>query len=195
MITSSVPQEGKTILTFALAQNMSDLGKRVLLIEADIRKRVLSVHIDRKNTVAFLDLLTGKRKMQDVNPFVDELGFSILTGTKSIINAADIFASERFSQLLTDLREHYDFILIDTPPVLAVPDARVIGANCDANIYIVEWNKTTREQVDQGLEMLSSVGVETNGLVLNQIDKRKMKSYGYVREYGYGLDGSEYYEI
>ena len=194
MLTSSVPKEGKTILSFALAQNMVGLGKRILLIEADIRRRVQSVEIDRDNTVALLDLVAGDKKWKEVSLYVEELGFDILTATKSDKNAADIFASQRFSELLTELREYYDYIIIDSPPVLAVPDARLIGAISDANIYVVEWNKTTCAQVDQGLDMLSSIGVNTIGLVLNQIDPHKTKTYGYTGSYGYGAYGSEYYE-
>jgi len=194
MLTSSVPKEGKTILTYALAQNMVGLGKRILLIEADIRRRVHSVKIDRNNTVALLDLMMGHKKFKDVNPFVEELGFDILTATKSDINAADLFASERFPKLLTELREYYDYILIDSPPVLSVPDARLISTYSDANIYIVKWNKTTRAQVDQGLDMIASIGVKTIGLVLNQIGPNKTKTYGYTGSYGYDTYGSKYYE-
>jgi Mrp family chromosome partitioning ATPase len=125
---------------------------------------------------------------------VEDLGFDILTGTKSDVNAADLFASERFSSLLKNLREHYDYILIDTPPVLAVPDARVIGSLSDANIYVVQWNGTTRTQVRQGLEMLGSVSVDITGLVLNKLDARKMKTYGYGGQYGYDTYGSSYYD-
>jgi len=194
MLTSSVPKEGKTILSFALAQNMVGLGKRILLIEADIRRRVHSVKIDRNNTVALLDLVAGDKKWKEVSLYVEELGFDILTATRSDKNAADIFASQRFSELITELREYYDYIIIDSPPVLAVPDARLISAISDANIYVVEWNKTTCAQVDQGLEMLSSIGVNTIGLVLNQIDPHNTKTYGYTGSYGYGAYGSEYYE-
>lgn len=195
MLTSSVPKEGKTVLTFALAQNMVGLNKRVLLIEADIRRHTSSVNIDRKNLVPLLDLLSGDRQLKDVDPFVEELGFDILTATRSNINAADLFSSLRFSKLITELRENYDYILIDSPPVLSVPDARVIGSFSDANIYIVQWNKTTRAQVSQGLDMLSSVGVRTAGLVLNQIDLNTIKNYGYISQYGYGDYGSgSYYE-
>lgn len=194
MLTSSVPQEGKSVLTFALAHNMVGLGKRVLLIEADIRRRVYSVHIERKNTVSLLDLINGDFELTDLDLFFEDLGFNILTGSKSDINAADIFASQRFADLITELRKHFDYILIDTPPILAVPDARLIGTNSDANIYIVKWNKTTRAQVQQGLDMISNVGIGTTGLVLNQIDSKKMKFYGYTGQYGYDADGSGYYE-
>jgi polysaccharide biosynthesis transport protein len=194
MLTSSVPKEGKTILSFALAQNMLGLGKRILLIEADIRRCTHSVEIDRNNTVALLDLMVADKKWKEVNLYVEELGFDILTATRSNENAADLFASERFSKLLTELREYYDYIIIDSPPVLAVPDARLIGTITDANIYVVEWNKTTRAEVVQGLEMLTNIGVNTIGLVLNQVDTQKAKSYGSTGSYGYGVNGSEYYE-
>ena len=182
------------MLTFALAQNMVGLGKRILLIEADVRRCTHSVEIDRNNTVALLDLVVGHKNLNEVNLYAEELGFDILTATRSDKNAADIFASQRFSKLLTELREHYDYIIIDSPPVLVVPDARLIGTISDANIYIVKWNKSTRAQVDQGLDMLSSIGVNTIGLVLNQIDTRKAKTYDYTGSYGYGEYGSEYYE-
>ena len=194
MLTSSVPKEGKTILTYALAQNMVGLGKRILLIEADIRRRDHSVKIDRNNTVALLDLMMGHKEFKDVNPFNEELGFDILTATRSDMNAADLFASGRFLKLLTELREYYDFIIIDSPPVLSVPDARLISTLSDINIYIVKWNKTTRAQVDQGLDMISSIGVKTIGLVLNQINSNKAKTYGYTGSYGYDTYGSKYYE-
>ena len=194
MLTSSVPKEGKTILTYALAQNMVGLGKRTLLIEADIRRRDHSVKIDRNNTVALLDLMMGHKEFKDVNLFVEELGFDILTATKSEMNAADLFASGRFPKLLTELREYYDYIIIDSPPVLSVPDARLISTLSDINIYIVKWNKTTRAQVDQGLDMISSIGVKTIGLVLNQINSNKAKTYGYTGSYGYDAYGSKYYE-
>ncbi|MDB9817379.1 polysaccharide biosynthesis tyrosine autokinase [Amylibacter sp.] len=194
MLTSSIPKEGKTILTYALAKNMVGLGKRILLIEADIRRREHSVKIDRNNTVALLDLMMGHKEFKDVNPFVEELGFDILTATRSDMNAADLFASGRFPKLLTELREYYDYIIIDSPPLLSVPDARLISMVSDITLYIVKWNKTTHAQVDQGLELISSIGVKTIGLVLNQIDSNKAKTYGYTGSYGYDTYGSKYYE-
>ena len=194
MLTSSVPGEGKSLLTFALAQNMIGLGKRVLLIEADIRRQIYSIDIDRKNLVSLSDFLMNETKYKDVNLYSEELGFDILIGSKSNINAADLFASQRFSNLIAELRKDYDYILIDTPPVLVVPDARVIGANSDLNIYVVKWNKTTRAQVNEGLDMFSSIGIDTAGLVLNQIDTKIMKSYGNTEQYGCYAYGSGYYD-
>jgi Mrp family chromosome partitioning ATPase len=136
----------------------------------------------------------GHKEFKDVNPFVEELGFDILSATRSDMNAADLFASERFPKLLTELREYYDYIIIDSPPVLSVPDARLISTISDISIYIVKWNKTTHAQVEQGIDMITSMGVKTIGLVLNQIDSNKAKTYGYTGSSGYDTYGSKYYE-
>lgn len=194
MVTSSIPGEGKTILSFALAVNMVGLGKKVLLIEADIRRTILPIDIDRRNKVSLVDIVVDGKNCTFENLFFDDLGFSILTGGKSNSNAADIFSSANFAKLLTDVKDYYDYVIIDTPPVLAVPDARLIGAKSDATIFIVHWDKTGRAQIDQGLEMLSSVGVKAIGLVMNQVDARKNKSYGYEGQYDYHSYGAEYYE-
>ena len=194
MVTSSIPGEGKTILSFALAVNMVGLGKKVLLIEADIRRTILPIDIDRRNKVSLVDIVVDGKNCTFENLFFDDLGFSILTGGKSNSNAADIFSSANFAKLLTDVKDYYDYVIIDTPPVLAVPDARLIGAKSDATIFIVQWDKTGRAQIDQGLEMLSSVGVKAIGLVMNQVDARKNKSYGYEGQYDYHSYGAEYYE-
>ena len=194
MVTSSIPGEGKTILSFALAVNMVGLGKKVLLIEADIRRTILPIDIDRRNKVSLVDIVVDGKNCTFENLFFDDLGFSILTGGKSNSNAADIFSSANFAKLLTDVKDYYDYVIIDTPPVLAVPDARLIGEKSDATIFIVQWDKTGRAQIDQGLEMLSSVGVKAIGLVMNQVDARKNKSYGYEGQYDYHSYGAEYYE-
>jgi len=77
------------------------------------------------------------------------------------------------------MRATYDYIIIDTPPVLAVPDARVIGRVVDAVIYTVKWDSTTQRQVTEGLKSLRSVGVKVTGLVLGQINPKGQKRYGY----------------
>lgn len=114
-------------------------------------------------------------------------------GSGGEFNAADLFESRRFGDLITRLRDTYDHIIIDSPPVLAVPDARVLSRYADATIFAVRWDYTTRTQVRQGLEMLNSVGHPADGTVLTQVDQRKMKRYGYDGQYGYDGYSSGYY--
>ncbi len=194
MVTSSLPGEGKTTQSLALAQNMASLGKRVILIEGDIRRRVFAEYFDTKHSISVLEAMNDPKEIANHDLNQAELGVDLLVAAKANVNAADLFASDKFSALVAYLREHYDFILIDTPPVLAVPDARVIGQQVDAILYTVKWDSTTRTQVRQGLEMFSTVGLKVTGLVLNAIDSRQMRRYGYGGQYGYDTHNSKYYD-
>ncbi|MCI2397798.1 polysaccharide biosynthesis tyrosine autokinase [Aliiroseovarius sp. N1Y82] len=184
MATSSIPGEGKTTLSIALTHNLSGLGKRVLLVEGDIRRRVFSEYFDIHDKKGLLAVLSGEEKLEDAVFHHPDLKADILIGERSSTNAADVFSSERFGAFLDELRAAYDYIVIDTPPVLAVPDARVIGQRADAIIYCVKWDSTTHRQVQQGLKSFSDVNVKVTGLTLNQVNMRGMKRYGYGDSYG-----------
>jgi len=184
MSTSSIPGEGKTTQSIAIAQNLSGLGAKVLLMEGDLRRRVFSEYFDRPNQKGFLSVLSGEVALEDALVHDSELQADLLFGEKSSINAADVFSSSKFSDFITILRDYYDYIIIDTPPVLAVPDARVIGQSVDAILYTVKWDSTSHRQVFDGLKSFESVNLKVSGLVLSQIDKRGMKRYGYGDSYG-----------
>lgn len=184
MSTSSVPGEGKSTQSLALTQNLTGLGKKVLLIEGDIRKRVFAEYFQIDKEQGLLSVLSGKATLEEAATFVPMLGADVLIGEKSEVNAADVYSSNRFREQLDVLREKYDYIIIDTPPVLAVPDARVIGQWVDAIVYAVKWDSTTHRQVREGLAAFDSVNVKVSGLVLSQIDGSKMKGYGLGESYG-----------
>ncbi|MFG6519347.1 GumC family protein [Sulfitobacter sp. 1A13496] len=191
MSTSSVPGEGKTTQSITLAQNFAGLGAKVLLIEGDIRRRVLDEYFGHDQKHGFLSVISGEVPLEKAIVHDETLKADILYGEQSTINAADLFSSNTFSDFIKGLREHYDHIIIDTPPVLAVPDARVIGQLVDAVIYTVQWDSTPHRQVLDGLKSLQSVNVRVSGLVLSQFDGNKMKRYGYSDSYG---DYSSYYQ-
>ncbi|WPZ23570.1 polysaccharide biosynthesis tyrosine autokinase (plasmid) [Sulfitobacter faviae] len=191
MSTSSVPGEGKTTQSITLAQNFAGLGAKVLLIEGDLRRRVLDEYFGHDQKHGFLSVISGEVPLEKAIVHDETLTADILYGEQSTINAADLFSSNTFSDFIKGLREHYDHIIIDTPPVLAVPDARVIGQLVDAVIYTVQWDSTPHRQVLDGLKSLQSVNVRVSGLVLSQIDGNKMKRYGYADSYG---DYSSYYQ-
>ena len=184
LTTSSIPGEGKTTISLSLAQNLSGLGKKVLLLEGDIRRRVFAEYFDTDGRKGLMSILAGETTVEDVvfrDPLID---VDLLIGEKSTTNAADVFSSQKFTDFLSELRSKYDYIIIDAPPVLAVPDARVIGQAVDAVLYVVRWDNTQHRQVREGLKAFESVGVRLAGLVLNQISSRGMKQYGYGESYG-----------
>ena len=184
MTTSSIPGEGKTTLALALAHNLAGMNKKVLLMEGDIRRRTFSEYFHVEGKKGLLAVLSGEEKLEDVLLPNEELHADVLIGEKTNINAADVFSSERFHNFLVEMRKKYDYVVIDTPPVLAVPDARVIGQHVDAIMYTVKWDSTTHRQVAEGLRSFNSVNVHVTGVVLNQISQRGMKRYGYGDSYG-----------
>lgn len=191
MTTSALPEEGKTTAAIALAHNFSAMGKKVLLIEGDIRRRRFQEFFKIRPKTGLITTLSDETPF-DQSVFYDErLGADVLMAEKSRVNAADFFSSDRFRDFLTEMRELYNFIIIDTPPVLVVPDARVIGQYVDATIFLVAWDSTQRGQVTAALRDLASVNLEVAGLVLSQVDPKGMQRYGYGKGYYYG---KAYYE-
>ncbi|MGJ8605670.1 MAG: polysaccharide biosynthesis tyrosine autokinase [Marivita sp.] len=198
MSTSSVPGEGKTTLAIALAHNFVGLGKSVLLIEGDIRRRTLSEYFENTPDGGLIAALSGDRPINEVVFHDKSLGADVLMGEKSNVNAADLFSSDRFQTFLHHAREAYDIIIIDTPPVLVVPDARVLGQAVDALVYAVKWDKTAKRQIEEGVRQFATANLKITGFVLSQIDPKGMQRYGYGGKYGsygaYGSYGKGYYD-
>ena len=195
MSTSSLPGEGKTTHSIALVQNLAGLNKKVLLIEGDIRRRTLNEHFHDIPEGGIVTALSGEKPLHELVLHDDRLGADVLMGEKSRVNAADLFSSDRFRNFLDDLRHAYDFVIIDTPPVLVVPDARVIGQHVDAILFSVAWDKTNRAQVMAALRELESAKLKITGFALAQIDPKGMRRYGYGDAHGaYGAYGKGYYD-
>jgi succinoglycan biosynthesis transport protein ExoP len=193
--TSSVPGEGKTTLAIALALNLAGLDKRVLLIEGDIRRRKFPEYFPEANAHAgLLSVISGAATLSKAVWSHPNGKIDVLMGQQSDVNAADVLSSQGFTKLIGYLRDKYDYVIIDTPPVLVVPDARIISTLADAILYTVKWDSTTRHQVEEGLKQFSSVNVPVTGLVLSQVDAKGMRRYGYGDQHGsYSRYGKGYY--
>jgi polysaccharide biosynthesis transport protein len=194
--TSSIPGEGKTTVSLSLAKFLSGLGKSVLLIEGDIRRRTLNEYFPTLPTTGIASVLN-----QDVD-FADAIhrpkGFEVdvLAGEKTNVNAADIFSSDTFKAFIAEMRKRYDFIIIDTPPILVVPDARIISESADAILFSVKWDSTSRALLDESMRMFHNSNQRITGFVLSQIDEKRMRKYGYGDKGGaYSQYGKGYYDI
>lgn len=193
MSTSSVPCEGKTTNAIALAHNFAGMDKSVLLIEGDIRRRALNAYFQQTPPGTLIKVISGEQTLADAVLHDDVLGIDVLMGDRTSINAADLFSSEKFRDMIEAARRSYDVVIIDTPPVLVVPDARVIGHLADTIVYFVLWDQTAKPFVVDGLRQFSSIGLRVGGLVLSKVDTKRMKKYGYGGRYG--SYGQGYYDV
>ncbi len=195
LTTSAVPSEGKTTVSLLLAQNYSGLGKRVLLIECDIRRNIFNEYFVNESGTGIMTVLEGKQTLKDVATYNEKLGAYVLRGQETRANPADLFSSDAFTALIQQAREDYDVVLIDSAPVLAVPDARIIARHMDAIQLVVRWNHTPKSQVLEALRQIEMTGNRVSGVILSQVDPRGMKRYGYGKGYGYGYaDYNKYYK-
>ncbi|GGH51823.1 polysaccharide biosynthesis tyrosine autokinase [Frigidibacter albus] len=191
--TSAIPGEGKTTTSLALAQNLTQMGKKVLLVEGDIRRRVFGQYFKFDQELGLLAVLSGEKRLDEVINHDERIG-DVLIGEATKANAADVFSSDSFASFVTDMRAIYDFIIIDTPPVLVVPDVRIIGQHADAIIFVVKWDSTSKSQVSEALRLFETASLRVSGLVLTQIDAAGMRRYGYGDNYGaYASYGKKYY--
>ena len=186
VVSSSIPNEGKTSLSVALAANLAGISGKVLLVEGDIRRNSLSQYIAGAGDAGLIDVIERDLPVAEAVHREERIGIDILqSGTGKVI-AADFFSGPGFARFIESMRETYDHIVIDTPPVLVVPDARIIARHGDALVYCIHWGRAVPAQVRQGVRELAAVGVAVTGFALTQVDFSRMRRDGYE---GYGQHG------
>lgn len=192
LVTSSVPHEGKTIVSSNLASSYSVAGKKVLLIDADMRKPRVHKVFGLKNEKGLSTLIVGEHSMDDVvNKNVYE-GLDVVTAGIIPPNPAELLESARFADILKDFSEIYDVVIIDTPPLSPVSDAATIAPLTDGLILAVNISETPRDVFKSVIANISKPGITRLGVVVNNIDfkqEKKFKSY-----YGYSYYHSSYYK-
>ncbi|WP_083897363.1 polysaccharide biosynthesis tyrosine autokinase [Azospirillum sp. B506] len=178
MVTSSIPKEGKTFVSLCLALLFSKAEKRVLLIDADIHRPRLHNAIGIDGSRGLVQVLSGSAAFDDVVQHGAAGTLDVLPAGQET-NTAELIKGPAMEAFLRDLLPRYDRIIIDTAPVLAVSDGRLIAPLVDRVIYLVRWNATPRDAVRNGLKLLRSAGAPPSGLVLSQVNQRKHSRYGY----------------
>ena len=189
-ITSSVPEEGKSSLVVSLAAVMARAGKKVLIIDADLRRSSINKKLGLPEEGPGLTdfVLAASDSPDEFITSHEETGIDYMrTGDARNANAADIFSSKRMHSIITLLKQQYDYVLFDTPPVMAVADARVIGQLADKTLFVVRWDKTPRKVVRAAISLLREGGADIAGIVLQMVD---LKRYGRL---GYGDSGYYYH--
>ncbi|MEM9140579.1 MAG: AAA family ATPase, partial [Pseudomonadota bacterium] len=171
MITSSGPGEGKTTAGLMLAQQAACAGHTVIVVDCDVRRPTLHTTFKLPGRPGLLPVLLGTADLEQAVQQDLPTGLDLLPAAQSIAEAAEIFTSDRFAELVADLRSRYDLVVLDAPPALLVSDAATIGRLADAVVYAVRWNDTPHGPVEEGLAHLRQMGIDVAGSILTLVDR------------------------
>ena len=189
-VTSSSIHEGKTSLSFRLAKSFAALGKRTIFVDCDIRNsHLMSRYQVRKEGEGLSEFLCGKAYLQDVIYGTNDQYLDIIFTGGMAPNPSELFSGELFSLMLKKLKEVYDYVVVDTPPVNAVIDGVLIANQCDGTVLVVECGVTERASAVHAKQQLEYAGVKILGVVINKVGARGSGygyGYGYGKRYGYG---------
>lgn len=176
VVTSSIPGEGKSTISGNLAITLSQSGARVLLIDCDLRKPSIHKKFRVVNDLGITDILVDKCSLKDVIKKIDEYLFMITAGTIPP-NPSEIVGSNSMEDLIKELSLSFDYIVMDTPPVIPVTDPLLLAAKSDATIIVVRARKTKEKIIRQAYDELIKVNSNIIGSILNDSETKTNNSY------------------
>jgi succinoglycan biosynthesis transport protein ExoP len=193
LVTSSIVAEGKTTFCAALGRSIAQNGGRVLLIDCDLRRPKLGRALGMEPVANLQDALSNQVTLDRLIGVDKKTGLHFVSAVSDAVNAQSLFGSKQMESFLKQMKQHYDLIIIDSPPVMAVSDAVVLAGLADCCVFLVAWAKTRRDIVSNALALLQTAKPKAVGLVLSRVDLRRHRKLNYSDQaYYYGTYG-EYY--
>lgn len=185
LITSCNPNEGKSTVAFELACSMARDGKKVCYMDADIRKSVFNIRykvVSDGKIIGLAHLLTCE--VSEIVHTTNVQGLDVVLAGQNVPDPTMLFKNKRFDILLDALRNHYDYVIIDTAPLGAVIDAAILAPKCDGTLLIIEDNSTSGRQAQKVVKQLELANANILGVVLNKTSIEHKKYYYYYSESG-----------
>ena len=197
LMTSPGPGEGKTLTSMNMAIAFAQSGEKTVLVDSDMRRPRIRKALGMDKGVGLSDLITDKATIEEVvRPSGIDEGLDVITCGTVPPNPSELLHRERFKQVVEELRERYDRVIFDSPPLAAVTDALILSHSVDAVMLILRFGQTRQELLGRSLEQLEAIGAPLVGTVLNDVDQSS--GYGYAYYYRYdnpqaekGADGDK----
>jgi capsular exopolysaccharide synthesis family protein len=176
LFTSPAPGEGKSTTACNLGVAFAQTGKKVLLVDADLRRPTLDQKFNTKRIPGLSELLTQRAKFQDVVQTTKVENLHVLASGDIPPNPAEALGSDEMRDFVEAVARQYDVVLFDSSPVLAVTDPAVVSTMVDGTVFVVSAGKTRTQELEQAAEIIEGVGGKTIGVVMNNFDP--VKAYG-----------------
>ncbi|MFM2303792.1 MAG: hypothetical protein RLZZ135_1202 [Cyanobacteriota bacterium] len=199
-MTSSLPKEGKSTITFHTANTLAELGYRVLLVDADLHKSsILNLcatsplfkREDCENMSGLTDAIAGNSEWKDLLKTSPQSNLDVLFTGQQTVNSIVLFNSPRLLRLMDEWRAEYDYIIFDTPPIVGISDTRLISSLVDGIVYIVSLNVAQRQIIDRGIDIVSALKTPVLGLAINRVENHYS---GYNKYYQYYHSSQQLHE-
>ena len=185
MIAGPSPEVGKSFISTNLATIFAQSNKRVLLIDADMRRGYMHKYFDVDVKPGLSELLSGQADLSQVLHKTQVANLDVITRGKSPTNPSEMLSSTQFKDLLEKFQTQYDHIIIDTPPVLAVTDGIIISQYTGVNLIVARYAKSHMKELELTVNRFEQAGVKVNGFILNDIQRSSGGGYGYNYAYAY----------
>ena len=180
VITSANPNEGKSEVSINLTAALAQQGKKVILIDADMRKPTQHKLIDKRNNTGLSKLILGEISEDAVSHLnVNDVEFDVLTSGPVPPNPSEILVSSTMEDILNSCIDNYDYIIVDTPPLLAATDAPIMANVADATLLVVDMQISKRKQIIEAKKRLNNVGARFLGVVANKLELHENSYYHY----------------
>jgi len=184
-ISGPSPGVGKSFITANLGAVLAQSGKKVLIIDADMRKGHLQKQFGLAWKNGLSDYLSGQQTLEQVTKVTNVQGLDIITRGQVPPNPSELLMHSNFSDLITEIKAKYDIILIDTPPILAVTDPAIVGGHAGTMLLVTRFGQNAIKEIDYARQRFEQNGIDVKGVVFNGIVKKASNAYGYYGYYNY----------
>lgn len=192
-ITSALPGEGKTTTAVCLARSAALQGRKVVIVDCDLRRQTVNRLLQEEPRVGLLEVLNGEATLQQAISVDTATGANVLPLAPSKFTPKDVFGTATMDRLLAELRSRYDLVILDTAPVMPVADTRVLAHKADLVVFLARWRKTPQPAIEAAFRLLGTTGASVGGVVLTQVDIKQQAKYGYGDPGYYYAEYKKYY--